>query len=237
MLPPAEQVFSILTVRSASSTTTAEDLTTRARIRDAAIVAFGRQGFAAMTVRGIAAEVGVSPALVLHHFGSKDGLRRACDEFITDFANDKIDQLAADDSPATVIGMLDRTEEYAPIGLYLRRAMLDGGEFAERMFAAVVADTKRYLTFETANGKIVPSDDDDNRAVALVVFSLGLQLLARLIAPPGTPDEQLGQQLIDRLGLPILELYTNGLYTSSELLDAYRARTPHPTSPPENESP
>ena len=34
------------------------------------------------TVRGIAARAGVSPALVQHHFGTKDGLRRACDEHV-----------------------------------------------------------------------------------------------------------------------------------------------------------
>ena len=42
----------------------------------------GRTGFAGTTVRAIAAEVGVSPALLLHHFGSKDGLRDACDDHV-----------------------------------------------------------------------------------------------------------------------------------------------------------
>ena len=56
-----------------------DDLTARARIRDSAIVYFGRHGFQSATVRAIAADAGVSPALVIHHFGSKDGLREACD--------------------------------------------------------------------------------------------------------------------------------------------------------------
>ena len=59
------------------------DLTTRARIRDAAITAFGEQGFA-VGVRAIAEAAGVSPGLVNHHFGSKDGLRAECDAFVTD---------------------------------------------------------------------------------------------------------------------------------------------------------
>ena len=50
------------------------DLTARARIRDAAIECFARQGFA-VSVRAIAAHAGVSPGLVIHHFGSKAGLR------------------------------------------------------------------------------------------------------------------------------------------------------------------
>ena len=53
---------------------TAEDLTTRARIRDAAIGLFGRDGFGPATVRAVASAAGVSPGLVIHHFGSKAGL-------------------------------------------------------------------------------------------------------------------------------------------------------------------
>src|SRR5690606_20135242 len=46
---------------------------TAARIRDAAIVEFAAHGFTKSTVRAIAESAGVSPGLVIHHFGSKDG--------------------------------------------------------------------------------------------------------------------------------------------------------------------
>ena len=71
-----ERVFNVLYMRTAS-----EDLTTRARIRDTAIGVFGSQGFTA-GVRSIATAAGVSPGLLNHHFGSKDGLRTACDEHV-----------------------------------------------------------------------------------------------------------------------------------------------------------
>jgi AcrR family transcriptional regulator len=41
-------------------------------------------GFEGGTVRGIAAEAGVDPALVLHYFGSKDGVFRAAVDFPLD---------------------------------------------------------------------------------------------------------------------------------------------------------
>ncbi len=72
----------MLTMRSARGAQ--DDLTARARIRDSAIVYFGRHGFRTATVRAIAADADVSPALVIHHFGSKDGLREACDAYVTD---------------------------------------------------------------------------------------------------------------------------------------------------------
>ena len=52
-----------------------------ARIRDAAIDQFGSRGFDT-GVRAIAEAAGVSPALIIHHFGSKEGLRKACDDYI-----------------------------------------------------------------------------------------------------------------------------------------------------------
>jgi AcrR family transcriptional regulator len=64
----------LLNVRSASGAES--DLTARARIRDAAIRRFGSDGFGA-SVRAIAADAAVSPGLVMHHFGSKEGLVEA----------------------------------------------------------------------------------------------------------------------------------------------------------------
>ncbi|GLZ01432.1 TetR/AcrR family transcriptional regulator [Actinoplanes sp. NBRC 103695] len=57
------------------------DLTARARIRDAAIELFAERGIAPATIRDIAERAGVSSGLLRHHFGSKDGLREACDEY------------------------------------------------------------------------------------------------------------------------------------------------------------
>jgi AcrR family transcriptional regulator len=59
------------------------DLTARARIRHQALRLFADHGPDAVTVRQIATAAGVSPALLLHHYGSKQGLRRAVDEHVT----------------------------------------------------------------------------------------------------------------------------------------------------------
>ncbi|MCR1785778.1 TetR family transcriptional regulator [Nocardioides carbamazepini] len=49
-------------------------LATRAAIEDAARTLFAERGFDGASVRGIAAEAGVDPALVIRHFGSKEAL-------------------------------------------------------------------------------------------------------------------------------------------------------------------
>ena len=58
-----------------------EDVTTRTRIRDAALRLFAERGIGAATIRDIATEAGVSSGLVRHHFGSKEALRDACDTY------------------------------------------------------------------------------------------------------------------------------------------------------------
>lgn len=61
-----------------------EDLTARARIRDAALRLFADHGVEGTTIRDIATDAGVSVGLVRHHFGSKDDLRTACDAYALD---------------------------------------------------------------------------------------------------------------------------------------------------------
>jgi AcrR family transcriptional regulator len=54
---------------------------TRERILAAARSDFGKGGYEGATIRGIAAQAKVDPALVLHYFDSKDGIFRAAVEF------------------------------------------------------------------------------------------------------------------------------------------------------------
>jgi AcrR family transcriptional regulator len=50
---------------------------TREAILDAARAAFAESGYDRTTIRGVAAAAGVDPALVMHYFGSKEGLFEA----------------------------------------------------------------------------------------------------------------------------------------------------------------
>jgi AcrR family transcriptional regulator len=58
------------------------DLTAKARIRDAAMKLFAAEGVAASSLRAVARAACVSPGLIVHHFGSKQGLIRAVDETV-----------------------------------------------------------------------------------------------------------------------------------------------------------
>src|SRR5919199_2606793 len=134
-------------MRSASSGTSGlgpDDLTTRARIRDAAIERFGREGFGA-SVRALAADAGVSPGLVIHHFGSKDGLRQACDEYVLRMTREAKRQSIVTGGPGDMIAQLVAIEEYAPLAAYLVQALLAGGDLARTLLDQAIADAASYL--------------------------------------------------------------------------------------------
>lgn len=57
---------------------------TRERILAAARSDFGKGGYEGTTIRGIAAQARVDPALVMHYFDSKDGVFRAAMQFPVD---------------------------------------------------------------------------------------------------------------------------------------------------------
>jgi AcrR family transcriptional regulator len=57
---------------------------TRERILAAARSDFGKGGYEGTTIRGIAAQAKVDPALVMHYFDSKDGVFRAAVKFPVD---------------------------------------------------------------------------------------------------------------------------------------------------------
>ncbi|MGW6906976.1 helix-turn-helix domain-containing protein [Streptomyces sp. NPDC054940] len=59
-----------------------DDRTRRAVIRDEALRLFADRGPESVTGRQIAEAAGVSSGLVVHHFGSKGGLRREVDEYV-----------------------------------------------------------------------------------------------------------------------------------------------------------
>ena len=204
-----------------STSVPADDLTSRARIRDAAVGLIGRAGFDALTVRAVAVEANVSPALVIHYFGSKDGLRAACEDFVGARIHEAIEQAAANLQPYDLFGEMSKKLELAPLVPYLLRALAEGGDLGRRMFGRVVDDTERYLRAAVEQGTIRPSEDERGRAEMLASFSLGSQFLAQYLVIADTSEGRVAE-LQRRFTVPALEVFTQGLYTSPDVLDRYR---------------
>jgi AcrR family transcriptional regulator len=209
-------VSSLLNVRSVEA-----DLTGRARIRDAAIRRFGADGFGA-SVRAIATDAGVSPGLVIHHFGSKDGLRATCDEHVLRVIREAESETYTQGSPADWLAQLAALDDYAPVVGYLVQALLAGGDLAATLLERMTTDAEAYLADAVAAGTMRPSHDPAARASFLVDVGIGAVLAFVRRHPPVDGDYRATlRRYAEANALPALELYTQGLLTDSSLLDAY----------------
>lgn len=200
-----------------------DDLTAAARIRDAAIDLFGRDGFT-VGVRAIATAAGVSPALVIHHFGSKEGLRKACDDYVTGVIQESKTETITSSDPATWLAQLAQIEGYAPLMGYLVRSLQSGGELAKTLWHSMIDDSEQYIEEGVRAGTIKPSADPRARARFMSMAAGGGFLLYLQLHDDPTDLRAVLRDYGEEMVLPALELYTHGLMTDSTMYDAFLAK-------------
>jgi AcrR family transcriptional regulator len=200
-----------------------DDLTTTARIRDAAIAQFGEHGFT-IGVRAIASAAGVSAGLVIHHFGSKDGLRKVCDDHIArEILSAKSESIQSSD-PATWFGQLAEIEDYAPMMAYLVRSMQSGGDLAKAFWQQMLENTEKYLEVGVQAGTIKPSRHPKARAKFLGLMGGGGFLLYLQLHDNPTDLRAVLRDYAEDMVIPALEIYTTGLMADSTMYDAFLAK-------------
>jgi AcrR family transcriptional regulator len=197
---------------------TQDDRTTVARIRDAAIAEFGQHGFD-VGLRTIAKTAGVSPALVIHHFGSKENLRAACDDYIAEEIRSGKSATIKSNDPATWFAQMAEIESYAPLMAYLVRSMQSGSELAKTLWRRMIDNVEQYLDEGVRAGTIKPSRDPRARARFLGLAGGGFLLYLQLHDNP-TDLRAVLHDYAEDMVLPALELYTNGLMADSTMYDA-----------------
>ncbi|MEO6795360.1 MAG: TetR family transcriptional regulator [Mycobacterium sp.] len=196
------------------------DLTTSARIRDAAIEQFGQHGFG-VGLRTIAEAAGVSAGLVIHHFGSKDGLRKACDDHIAaEIYTGKSEAMRSSD-PATWFAQMAEIETYAPLMAYLVRNMQDGGELARTLWRRMIDNAEEYLDEGVRAGTLKPSRDPKARAKYLAMAGGGGFLLYLQLHDNPTDLRAVLRDYAHDMVLPSLEVYTEGLLADRTMYDAF----------------
>lgn len=198
------------------------DLTAAARIRDAAIEQFGEHGFG-VGLRAIAEAAGVSAALVIHHFGSKDGLRKACEDYIAETIRGTKSEALRSNDPATWFAQMAEIEEYAPLMAYLVRSMQTGGELANMLWRRMIDNAEEYMEEGVRAGTIKPSRDPKARARYLAITGGGGFLLYIQMHEAPTDLRAVLRDYSRDMILPALEVYTEGLLTDRTMYDAFLA--------------
>jgi TetR/AcrR family transcriptional regulator, regulator of cefoperazone and chloramphenicol sensitivity len=203
------------------------DLTTKARIRDAAMELFGAQGVAASSLRAVARAAGVSPGLVVHHFGSKDGLIRAVDEAVLTRINLALSEVLLEGLAGDVIEQ--RAEMVAgflrgqpALCDYLGRALSESTDASAELFHRLFSFAARDERLVAA-GLLRNDTDPFWRAMHQVILVVGPLLLRRLIERE-LGGELLGEENLARWTRARTDLLRRGLYAQGRQRDKPRAR-------------
>lgn len=202
-----------------------DDLTARARIRDAALLLLAEHGTKGATFRGIAEAAGVSVGLVQHHFGSKEELREACDAY----ALDTVRRLSAASGGAGDPGFQAWADQLSlPVRRYLARALVDGSAAAARLFDDLVATTEQYLADPPAGFSAPDTREPHAFAAAIVAMTVGIEVLHEHLSRVLGADTFTTEGSL-RLRRAVLEVFS-GRMLSPEIaeqghaaLDAYEA--------------
>jgi len=205
-----KQAVTIVNVRSPS-----DDRTARARIRDAALSLFAARGVDAVTVRDIAGAAEVSPALVIRHFGSKQGLRDAVDDHVAAVFEAVLAQVSTvDGSAIAVTTMAEAVMTYLPadsaIPSYLGRMLLGQGTAGAALFERLYAVSCAALAEMERVGAMPAGCDPAVRAAVLLLNDLAVLILRDHVSAvvgfdPLSPDG------MRRWGAEVLSLYQHGL--------------------------
>lgn len=203
------------------------------RILEAAVRLLGRNGIAATSLKAIAAEAGVSQALIIHHFGSKDGLRRACDAHVNRLIRARKESVIDEGPNPDPLHGLRMMADGRDLMRYLVRTLTEGGDGV---------DAAGHVALGVEEGAFRPSNMPRERVALLTLWSLGALVLHehlhRLLGVDLLADDYGPAGLAPYLR-PALEIFTNGLLTDGayeEFIDALDATADAP-APPDDPAP
>ncbi|MBT8040473.1 MAG: TetR/AcrR family transcriptional regulator [Xanthomonadales bacterium] len=191
----------------------------REMILDIAEERFAFQGYAATSLREIAEQADVNPAMVHYYFGSKRDLLRQVLERSFEPLGQALADLAAEDHvpPATVSRVLSRAVRQHPKLplLVVREVMLPGGvmqkEFLETMAPRLGGALPGIVAREQAQLRMSPELDPGIVSLLLLALSV-FPFIVRGVAEPalGIRYDKAGLQSLEE---HVLRLLNEGLTT------------------------
>ena len=157
------------------------DLTAEARIRRSALRLFSERGFEGTTTRAIAEAAGVSPGLVLHHFGTKEALRERVDSDVITTVDRIFSAMYPEDRPADFNvwqdGYRRLFHEDDALPAYLRRGLMEGSSATRGLFQKMMVFAEHFLVQAIDRGEARRPTDIKATVALLASMSLTSVLL------------------------------------------------------------
>lgn len=182
------------------------------RIVNAAIDLYGDRGFTGVSLKTIAAQAGVSAPLIIHHFSSKAGLRKACDRYAAALVNQYKTAAVTLGEDFTPEMMLSWVEETQPVLRYIIQSLIIGGPEIDALMDDFVDRAVTYTAEAVDKGLVKPAADERRRAAVLLLQGLGAIVLHRQmkrllgVSLLDDPPSQFGPYIST-----VMEIYTQGV--------------------------
>lgn len=172
-----------------------------------------------MTIRAVAAAAGVSPALVIRHYGTKDALRDAVDDYVGAVFAALLEHVirpggdgpfAAAMVPTMAEHVVAQLPADSPIPSYLGQMLLTGGPAGAALFARLYDVSREALVGLTETGLAEKGSDPAVRAAFLLVNDLAVLILRPHISAVLGIDLST-ESGMRRWGAEVLSIYRTGL--------------------------
>ena len=151
--------------------------TTREQLLSIAVEMFAEQGFAGTSLRSIAKRAGVSPALLIHHFDTKEALiKEAISKTLGSWVADEKAAMLDDESNQLQNWQTLMEKGTTPLNFF-RQVLLAGGDYAQRLFDASVSETEVLLDQMRSTGRLRDLSDKQTTALIMTISGLGSVLL------------------------------------------------------------
>ncbi len=150
----------------------------REHLIEVATRVFAREGFAGTSLRMIAVEAGVSAALLVHHFGSKQRLiEETIETTLGEWMREK-DHLAE----LPLSEALSKWPQTAQDGhqklAFFKQVMLSGGKPAQLLLERMHFEAKERLAMMTKTGVVRDVADIETAALLLAVYGMAPLILS-----------------------------------------------------------
>lgn len=168
------------------------DLTAKARIRNAALDLYAEYGASRISLRAVAAEAGVTLGLVQHHFKTKAGLLEAVDQVVVDYFEGALREVDGAEisgqhrTPADHMAARDEAvcrmlEQNPPVVNFVRRALLEPSDDRMHLLDVLVDLTKREVDTLRESGMSSQNKRQSTQIVAVLVRQMGELLLRPMV--------------------------------------------------------
>lgn len=189
---------------------TDDDLTAKARVRNAALDLYSEYGPDRTSLRAIASAAGVTLGLVQHHYKTKAGLRDAVDQLVVDHFAAALSDVPNTGGPTGLRAARDEAvrkmlTENPPVLNYVRRALLEPSGENLHLLDSLVDLTAREVSTLRKAGRASTKRRESTQIVAVLVRQMGEMLLAPLVEAVWDRLDRSESELRPRLRITVEE--------------------------------